>query len=213
MSAADETFADSLFPIPISVGSTSTAMFSTDVEAAENGYEFRSANWSQSRHGYDVSTGITSREEMAQCKAWFMRAAGRLLPFRFRDPQDWSSADDGDSDPLPDDQLIAVGDGTRTKFGLIKNYQGFSREIFKPVQGTVRVAINGVEITTGFTVDYKLGIITFASAPAPGAVISAGFHFDVPVRFDSDEFTATWSDTLLLSGTIPMTEIRMRRSL
>src|SRR5690606_23475874 len=110
--------------------STATSSFSTDVEAMENGFERRSSNWSQSRHSYDISTGITNHELMAEAKAWFMRAGGRLLSFRFRDPQDWSSAEDGDSDPKPTDQLIGVGNGTRFKFGLIKNYLGFSREIF-----------------------------------------------------------------------------------
>src|SRR5690606_33286115 len=116
-----------------------------------------------------------------------------------RDPQDWSSAADGDSDPLPTDQLLGTGDGSRRKFGLVKNYLGFSREIFKPIEGSVRCAVNGIE-TTNFTVDWTTGVVTFSSPPLHGASVSAGFFFDVPVRFDSDDFTATWSDVNLLTG-------------
>ena len=34
--------------------------------------------------------------------------------------------------------------------------------------------------------DVATGLVTFASAPADGAAITAGFEFDVPVRFDTD---------------------------
>src|SRR5690606_28448001 len=110
LSMTDAEFSEAVFPIEISVGSTATSTFSTDIEMMENGFERRSSNWSQSRHSYDVSTGISTHALMAEAKAWFMRAGGRLLAFRFRDPQDWSSAADGDSDPLPTDQLLGTGD-------------------------------------------------------------------------------------------------------
>ena len=43
--------------------------------------------------------------------------------------------------------------------------------------------------TTAYTVDTTTGHVTFTPAhiPAPGAAITAGFEFDVPVRFDTDK--------------------------
>ena len=50
----------------------------------------------------------------------------------------------------------------------------------------VRVAVGGVEQFSGWSVDAATGIVTFSSPPAMGAAVTAGFKFDVPVRFDSD---------------------------
>lgn len=52
----------------------------------------------------------------------------------------------------------------------------------------MRIAIDGVELTEGFTCDAATGIVTFAAGhlPGEGAEIRAGFDYDVPVRFDTD---------------------------
>jgi uncharacterized protein (TIGR02217 family) len=52
----------------------------------------------------------------------------------------------------------------------------------------VRVGLEGVELAEAvhYTVDTATGLVIFAEPPGPGAVIQAGFAFDVPVRFDTD---------------------------
>jgi uncharacterized protein (TIGR02217 family) len=42
---------------------------------------------------------------------------------------------------------------------------------------------------TGYTADPATGMVTFlpGSIPPPGAQVTAGFLFDVPVRFDTDK--------------------------
>ena len=54
----------------------------------------------------------------------------------------------------------------------------------------MRVAVNGVEKSSGsdFDVDASGGVVTFRAGRAPpvGSVVTAGFFFDVPVRFDTD---------------------------
>src|SRR3546814_8349306 len=57
----------------------------------------------------------------------------------------------------------------------------------KPGAGTVRVALSGDEQMTGWTVDAATGIVTFDAAPANGVAVTAGFLFDVPVRFRDDK--------------------------
>ena len=72
----------------------------------------------------------------------------------------------------------------------------YKRDIRKPVSGSVRVAVNGVEAASGdFTVDAATGLVTFASGhvPATGSTITAGFTFDVPVRFDTDYLEIDYS--------------------
>ena len=64
----------------------------------------------------------------------------------------------------------------------------------------IKVAGNTV---TAFSVSATSGIVTFnpGSIPAPGAAITAGFEFDVPVRFDTDKLELNISG--FHHGTIP----------
>ncbi len=87
--------------------------------------------------------------------------------------------------------------------------QSWTRTITKPVAGTVALALNGVPQITGWTVNTSTGVVTFAPAPAPGAAITAGFEFDVPVRFDTDTLDVTLDLERLGSITsIPLIEVR-----
>jgi uncharacterized protein (TIGR02217 family) len=75
----------------------------------------------------------------------------------------------------------------------------------------VRVAVNGVEKMIGvdFTVDASTGIVRFTTAPVIGAVLTAGFLFDTPVRFDTDALEIDYAalDTGQIPK-IPLLEIR-----
>jgi uncharacterized protein (TIGR02217 family) len=102
----------------------------------------------------------------------------------------------------------------RTAFRLVKHYVSggvtVTRAIAKPVAGTVRVAVAGVEPAAGWTVDVATGVVTFAAAPAVGAAVTAGFAFDVPVRFDVDRLEV--SAGAFAAGAIPdvpVVEIRV----
>jgi uncharacterized protein (TIGR02217 family) len=84
------------------------------------------------------------------------------------------------------------------------------RTINKPVAGTVLVAVGGVAQSSGWSVDTTTGIVTFTTAPANGAAVTAGFEFDVPVRFDSDLMDVTLDIERLGSITsIPIVEIKL----
>jgi uncharacterized protein (TIGR02217 family) len=82
-------------------------------------------------------------------------------------------------------------------FALAKTYgtgpAPYRRTIAKPVAESVRVAVGGVEVQRArFTCAAATGLITFlpgATPPPPGAAVTAGFEFDVPVRFDTDDLT------------------------
>jgi uncharacterized protein (TIGR02217 family) len=84
-------------------------------------------------------------------------------------------------------------------------FELYRRVIRKPVAGTVKIAVDGTAKTEGahFTVDSTSGAVTFQAGhiPPAGAAVTAGFEFDVPVRFDTDKLEIN-----LLSfehGTIP----------
>jgi uncharacterized protein (TIGR02217 family) len=158
---------------------------------------------------------VKTFEALSAVVAFFEERRGRLHGFRWRDRLDHSSAASGAVTPL--DQVIGTGDGTATDFPLAKTYGGiyapYYRPIAKPVSGTVRVAVAGVEVAedTDFTCDPVTGLVSFlpGHVPAVGATVSAGFLFDVPVRFDTDFLEVDLS--AFAAGAIPkipLVEIR-----
>jgi uncharacterized protein (TIGR02217 family) len=88
--------------------------------------------------------------------------------------------------------------------------QSWVRQVVKPVAGTVRVALAGVEpAPSSWSVNTTTGIVTFDTAPGPGVLVTAGFEFDVPVRFDTDRLDVTWDlDRLGSIASIPLVEVR-----
>jgi len=186
-------FHDVRFPLDIALGARGGPERRTEIVTTASGREERNARWAHSRRKYDAGYGVRSLSRLAEVVAFFEERRGRLCGFRFRDRLDWSSAT-GNATPAPLDQSIGAGDGTRAAFPLVKTYgevfAPYERPITKPVAGSVRVAVGGVEKAPGsdFTLDALSGIVTFepGSIPAAGIEVTAGFLFDVPVRFDTD---------------------------
>lgn len=112
----------------------------------------------------------------------------------------------------PSDSCIGTGDGTATRFALIKTYGAGAdaevRRITRPAAGSVRVALNTTELASGWVVETG-GWIRFAVPPAPGVTIRAGFIFDVPVRFENDQLEV--AALALAAGevpSVPLIEVR-----
>jgi uncharacterized protein (TIGR02217 family) len=137
----------------------------------------------------------------------FVRARrGAAIGFRFEDPFDHSSAEAGE--PGAGDQLLGVGDGVRTEFALVKRYGVQERRITRPVAGSVRVSVGGVERVGGWTMG-PLGVVRLEEAPAEGIDVRAGFRFDVPVRFAEDRLS--FGSATFAAGevpSVPLIEIR-----
>ena len=200
------------FPEAIGRGARGGPERRTQVVELASGDEERNASWASSRRRYDVSYGIRRADDLAAVVAFFEARNGRLHGFRFRDWSDYKSGPPSQT-PSPLDQLIGIGDGTTTAFQLVKRYtsgaQAWVRTVTKPVAGTVRVALAGAEQLSGWSVDTTIGVVTFAAAPGTGVAVTAGFEFDVPVRFDSDALEVTLDLERLGSITsIPLVEIR-----
>lgn len=200
------------FPDNISRGARGGPQRRTQIVELSSGDEERNASWADSRRRYDVSYGIRRADDLHAVVEFFEARNGRLYGFRFKDWGDYKSS-------LPsravsdEDQLLGIGTGAQTTFQLRKRYGSDAhhwwRTIRKPVAGSVRIAVDAVELFSGWSVDITTGVVTLAAAPAPGAVVTAGFEFDVPVRFDSDLLDVTLDIERLGSITlIPLIEIR-----
>lgn len=189
MSLAD--FHEVRFPLALGPGVSGGPEWRTEVVMLASGAEVRNGRWTGSRRRWDVASAVSTVADLALLTAFFEARRGRLHGFRFRDPVDHSSAAPG-LVATPDDQSIGTGDGVIQVFQLAKSYGPVSRPILKPVSGSVRVALDGVEQLSGWTVDPANGQVSFEMEPASGVSVTAGFEFDCPVRFDRDLLELTF---------------------
>jgi uncharacterized protein (TIGR02217 family) len=182
------SFHEVQFPLRLALGTSGGPGRRTDIVALSNGRESRKQRWRDARRRYDAGSGVRSVSDLYEVVAFFEARAGQLYGFRFADPVDFQSCGP-EATVSATDQVLGTGDGERTAFQLVKHYgdAGGSTErlIAKPQAGSVIVSVNGTP-TVDFTLDPPTGIVTLVAAPASGAVVRAGFRFDVPVRFDTD---------------------------
>jgi len=186
-------FHEVTFPLDIALGARGGPERRTEVVTTGSGREERNARWAHARRRWNAGYGVKSLDALSDVVAFFEERRGRLYGFRWRDRLDHSSAPLG-ATPAPDDQTIGTGDGAIASFQLKKAYGGahalYARPIAKPVAGSIRVAVAGEEKEEGvhFDSDAATGLIVFraGNVPAESAAVSAGFLFEVPVRFDTD---------------------------
>lgn len=189
------SFHEVRLPARLAFGSTGGVERRTEIVTLASGFERRSTPWAQGRRRYLIGANLRALDDMAALTSFFEARRGRLYGFRFRDFADFKSCAPGGSISIAD-QVLGEGDGVRTGFALLKRYgeeeTAPERRITKPVEGTVRVAINGIEQPAGaFAVDHTTGQVTLEHPPEFGAVVSVGFEFDTPVRFDTDRIEVT----------------------
>jgi uncharacterized protein (TIGR02217 family) len=211
------SFHEIRFPTAISRNAQGGPERRTDVVVLGSGFEERNSRWADSRRTYNAGYGVKSLDDLHAIIGFFEERRGRLHGFRWRDHTDWKSCAPG-AVPNRLDCQIGTGNGTLAAFQLVKTYGAafapWARAIKKPVAGTVQVAVAGAARTLGtdFTVDASTGIITFLAGHIPLNLqsVTAGFEFDVPVRFDSDRLEVN------ISGfkhgaipNIPVVEVRL----
>jgi uncharacterized protein (TIGR02217 family) len=205
------------FPTAIAFGASGGPERRTEIVTLGSGHEERNSRWADSRRRYNAGYGVRSLDDLHAVIAFFEERRGRLYGFRWRDRTDWKSCAPGET-PAATDQAIGTGDGATTTFQLVKTYGGVDapwvRTIVKPVVGTVLVAVDGTPASEGgdWTVDPATGVVTFEAGAIPGAdaPVTAGYAFDVPVRFDTDRLDINL--TSFAAGdipAIPLVEVRV----
>lgn len=198
------SFDEVQFPTDIAYGSTGGPEFLTDIVVTSGGYEKRNIRWSAPRASYEVNHAPKDQQQLSNLIAFFMARKGKANGFRFKDWSDYNVSAEN----------IGTGDGSQVSFQLIKKYQSgsqiYNREIKKPASATEKIYFDSVLQSSGYTVDYTTGIITFTTAPSSGVAITTDFEFDVPVRFDTDRLSASMDDYGANSWVnVPLVEIRL----
>ncbi|MDU8911065.1 DUF2460 domain-containing protein [Aestuariicoccus sp. MJ-SS9] len=209
------SFHEVRFPANLSFGSVGGPERRTDVVTLSSGFEERNTPWAHSRRRFDAGLGLRSLDDIEALIAFFEARGGQLYGFRWKDWSDYKSCRPSQSVGYGD-QVIARGDGATRSFQLIKTYRsgahGYARPITKPVAGTVLTAVQDVERREGvhFEVDVTTGVVTFEEPPLQGVEISAGFEFDVPVRFDTGRIqTSVASFQAGDAPDVPVVEVRV----
>lgn len=203
-----DSFHEVRFPVGVSFGAAGGPERRNEIVALTSGRERRNLRFAQSRRHFDAGTGVRSLTDLYEIIAFFEARRGSFHGFRFRDPFDMKSCLP-DNAPSATDQIIGTGDAATASFQLIKRYgsgaDSYLRRICKPVEGSVRVSVDGMERSdpADFTVDHEIGIVTFgpSAIPANGQVVRAGYEFDVPARFDTERIAISLS--AFKAGQIP----------
>lgn len=200
-----QAYDDVLFPLALGREAEVAPEVSTSILTSAGGREARNAAWAEARTRYDVGPGVRSDADIRELLAFYRARMGPARAFRLRDPFDDCSNEDGG--PTPFDQMIGSGDGERQAFELVKHYGEVVRRIVRPVAGSVRVAVDGVE-TAAFELG-KGGVVVLDAPPAEGAVVTAGFRFDVVVRFAEDRLSVNRATFLAgAAPSVPLVEVR-----
>jgi uncharacterized protein (TIGR02217 family) len=202
------------FPLRVALGTSGGPVRRTDIVGLSNGRENRNRRWQDARRRYDAGSGVRSLDDLYAVLAFFEARAGQFHGFRFRDPVDHKSCAPA-ANVSAGDQFLGAADGVTATFALVKRYADAGgeavRRIDKPVAETVVVSVAGSLVPAAdYTVNGATGTVTFkpgkVPAPAdwsfdfatgevvfvPGSIpgadghVTAGFEFDVPVRFDAD---------------------------
>lgn len=190
------SFHEIRFPTTLSFGAAGGPERRTDIVTLANGFEERNTPWAHGRRRYDAGLGLRSLDDVETLIAFFEARRGQLFGFRWKDWADFRSCRPSQA-VSADDQLIGIGDGVNRLFPLAKRYVSgpaeYLRPVRKPVAGTVKVAVEGDVKAEGvdFIVDTAVGMVTFSNPPLDGTLVTAGFEFDVPVRFDTDQIAVS----------------------
>ena len=203
------------FPPALSFGSTGGPERKTEIVTLANGYEERNSPWAHARRHYDAGVGLRNLDDLEVLIAFFEARHGQLHGFRWKDWSDYKSS--LPSRPVAaSDQSLGLGDGETRIFGLSKTYrsgdQAYIRPVTKPVASSLQLALAGAILTEGqdYSLDPTLGQITLTEAAAEGAELTAGFEFDVPVRFDTERIDISLAS--FQAGevpSVPVVEIRI----
>ena len=164
-------FHDVDFPLSLAFGASGGPGHAVDIVTLASGREHRNTAQSRSRRRYNARTGVKSADDARMLAAFFEARGGALHSFRFRDPVDHRG----------ENERLGYGDGGRTDFPLVVRRGEFVRPVGLPVADSVVVSVDGLPVGHGLE-----GAVVTIDAPPPGAVVTASFVFDVPVRFDTD---------------------------
>lgn len=168
-----------IFPQFPSMAWNSEKTQSWEVTVKKSGSGKRKTMTSQAYPNWNIKCSYTAlgQQEVEQAAGFFARVKGELLPFLWKDPEDYRE----------NNVRIGTGNGENREFQLLRNYADeYVEPIYDVVPGTLAVFVDGVAV--GFSLDAD-GLVIITAPPAIGAVITATFEYYWRVAFDTDSIT------------------------
>lgn len=148
------------------------ARFNTVVKKAQ-GRRFALSQQVYPTYLIRINYSFLRAADLATLSGFFRARKGRLDDFLFDDRDDNTATA----------ELFGVGNGTTTAFQLARSSGGFAEPVYAPV-GTPTVYVAGTP--TGITLGAN-GLVTFASPPANGALLTWTGTYRWRVAFTKDE--------------------------
>ena len=169
---------------------TKTPTFQTRIQRAVSGRELRALDYPyplwQFALVYDFlrDNPAAGYDELRTLLGFFMLCQGAFRTFLFQDPSDWQI----------DGQQIGVGDASTTAYQLQRTMGtslpggGFWEPITAP-NVVSAIYLNGIsQAPTTYSVDPTTGLVTFATPPGSGLIITADFTYFFRCRFIDDKY-------------------------
>ena len=166
-----------------------TPTFATEVQESLAGREVRLQNFQNPIWEYTLSYEFLlndprTRDENEQTPletlvGFFLARGGQFDDFLLNESDLTGRLEDS----VYSGQPIGTGDGAAKTFQLVRNIGGFLEAVQNPMNQTATIYLNGASKAQGADFTIANGLVTFTSAPAPGASITADFIMLQRVRF------------------------------
>lgn len=176
-------------------------IWSTRVQTARSGIEYRAANWSYPIWEWEITYELLreygGNTEFRTLAGFFNQVRGGFDDFLY--------ADDGDYTVT--DQSFGTGDGSDTTFQLYRTLGGFTEPV-RGLNGTPTVKVAGSTVSPASI--STTGLVTFSSAPANGAALTWTGNFYWRVRFGDDmvDFEQFLSRFWMTGGAIRLRSVK-----
>ena len=207
-------FLEERLPIGVRAGASYSDEYNVEITQTANGSEYRRLVHPYPMRVYNVFYTQFTADLWDQILSLYHRSYGMFAGFRVKALDDYTT-NNRTGTPTAVDQVLALVSagvyqlqvaygGTGTPISIGKPV----RTIFKPVAGTIKIAIGAAEQTTRFTASTTTGQITFTNltkaitgiSKAASAVITLGTH------------TYNVNDSVHISGVVGMVQINGLRA-
>lgn len=168
--------------------------WSTAIISCPSGFKQRNINRADFLGRWAISFDLLTEAGLKELYDFFVARRGMAYGFRFVAPE-------ANEVQASAPELFGTGDGADTTFQLQRVHtsgpRSYTRQIVKPMAGsltyvpgagTIKIYDNGVEQTSGITVNSTTGVVTFDVAPTNGHALTWSGEYHVPVTFGSDRF-------------------------
>ena len=200
------------FPVTISYKSRGGPRFSTDVVVIDSGAEQRNANWLNARHEYDAVFGVEDEASLELMLEFFHAAKGMAHTFPYKDWMDFKSCPTSTDVSSTDQTIVSAATSGQVSAQITKAYSRGGlltvRDIFKVRASTLVLEVDGSVRASGFSLS-STSVASFAPALASGAVVKAGFEYDVACRFDTDRLAVSLDAYRIGSLSVPIVEVNL----